>query len=255
MEISKKIRAYDELVAEDRVLYPAYIKEMNDNSLKETDIPAIPAHYILSSDTPEQPEVSERIQNIMIREGVWNMEYCMTVAGCPGGKEMYQNYKLPGQIFFYDFLAAACALVSRDAGRDGKMTGIEAVWRYYIENEETVKTILGIFTARRFRDQEWVEVKAGSDEFAALLATQHGKSIARMLAQYPVMFGRRMLSRARLFPQFSGRTMLEERPDICWIIEQIAPPKLSKKEQREQKAAHKRALSEASASARSEGTN
>ncbi len=63
-----------------------------------------------------------------------------------------------------------------------------------------------------------MDVLDTDDNFFALLGSDHGKGPARMLAAYPVMFGRRIIARARLFYR---RNSL---PDLCWFLEELARP-------------------------------
>ena len=49
------------------------------------------------------------------------------------------------------------------------------------------------------------EEEAGSDQFFRLLATDNGKGVARMLTDYPAMFGRKTISKALVYPTGAGR--------------------------------------------------
>lgn len=48
--------------------------------------------------------------------------------------------------------------------------------------------------------QSLLEFAAGSDHFFALLATDNGKGVARMVAAYPEMFGRKIIDRVVIYP-------------------------------------------------------
>lgn len=99
-----------------------------------------------------------------------------------------------------------------------------------------------------------VELGPGDDGFYALLATEHGKGPARMLAAYPQMFGRRFMTRVWVF-QYGGSC-----PSICWILDKLPHPEpqlpplppnrpMSKKEERK----YKKMLARSSSS--SDGVN
>jgi len=61
-----------------------------------------------------------------------------------------------------------------------------------------------------------VELGPEDDLFFALLATDHGKGPARMLAAYPSMFGRRVMARVLVFRN-------DGFPDLCWVVEERPP--------------------------------
>ncbi|KAK4220327.1 hypothetical protein QBC37DRAFT_445593 [Rhypophila decipiens] len=108
----------------------------------------------------------------------------------------------------------------------GKAIICTSIHKEYDRYNQTERMVEEIFRARRVQSLPTVDVCVGSDDFFALLATQNGKSVARMLGSYPSIFGRRMVSRIRLFPRFDGpKVLLGEKtfPDLCWFVDHIAP--------------------------------
>lgn len=93
----------------------------------------------------------------------------------------------------------------------------EAIWRIVINNEQTQRLIVAICGAGSVDPQEF---PAGDDRFFALLGSEHGKAPCRMLSTYPGMFGRKSISGVRVFPDGG----LRDRPNLCWFLEQAAPP-------------------------------
>lgn len=84
-----------------------------------------------------------------------------------------------------------------------------------IANNET----LGIIERIRPRPgkrstKEPVDLDAGTDGFFALLGSDNGRGAARMLVDYPQMFGRKTISSVRVFPG-----------DICWFLDEVVIPK------------------------------
>lgn len=81
------------------------------------------------------------------------------------------------------------------------------------------------------------EFDVDDDAFHALLATDNGKGVGRMLASYPGLFGVRLMRKVRVFTRETS-----PMPDLCWMPELIVPPPrpvcpspdrpLSKKERR-----------------------
>lgn len=56
----------------------------------------------------------------------------------------------------------------------------------------------------------FVDISVDDDIFFALLATDNGKGVARMLASYPGCFGGKTVTRARIY---------KAGMDICWFLE------------------------------------
>ncbi|KAI1173537.1 hypothetical protein F4777DRAFT_580885 [Nemania sp. FL0916] len=98
------------------------------------------------------------------------------------------------------------------------MKGLEAIWRVSISKDTLTAKIIDAVCG----DDSWdpVDVPSADDLFFAFLGSDHGKGPARMLANFPEMFGHRFVHRLRLFPH--GKHM----PDMCWYLEEVpaAPP-------------------------------
>lgn len=110
--------------------------------------------------------------------------------------------------------AALTTAVTKEYGADWR--GLEAVWRLVIINTETRQLILALCGDRT--DPQ--DFSVGDDGFFALLGTENGRAPCRMLASYPGMFGRKHLSKVRVFPRV-GSGM---GPNICWFLEDAPPP-------------------------------
>lgn len=77
-----------------------------------------------------------------------------------------------------------------------------------IANEVTLGVIRFLRLQSKVGDTEPVDLRAGADGFFALLGTDNGKGVARMLAAYPQMFGRKTISCVRIYTN-----------NICWFLE------------------------------------
>lgn len=103
----------------------------------------------------------------------------------------------PHGMFWSDVMAASCEEVVPRSG--GSMATIETVWRLIIANDEAKTLIHEIQTSRPQAGQNPVDLFPGDDHFFALLATNNGKGVARMLTAYPRYFGYKVISGARVF--------------------------------------------------------
>ncbi|KAL6697433.1 hypothetical protein J3F84DRAFT_407087 [Trichoderma pleuroticola] len=93
-----------------------------------------------------------------------------------------QLFGKPGRLFWSDLMAVYFSQTMTACGRD--TNGLEAIWRINIVNQDTQNVIM------TYCKDKAVEFGTGDEGFYALLATDHGKGPARMLATYPRMFGR-----------------------------------------------------------------
>ncbi len=59
-----------------------------------------------------------------------------------------------------------------------------------------------------------VTLREGESDFFALLGTDNGRSTARMLATYPRMFGRKVITEA-VVDMYT--------PSICWVLKVLEP--------------------------------
>lgn len=153
----------------------------------------------------------------------------------------------PERIFWSDMMAFCCASVMRVTG--GTMGGIEAIWRLSIKNkvfQSRPYTLLVqmCLVLRRPQVQYQpltvpcyyqttqdvvrhvvvetpgrLEFAVRDDAFFALLAADNGKGVGRMLASYPGMFGRRLMTRVRVF-----RRQRTPMPGLCWLLDEVRPP-------------------------------
>ncbi|KAF4966836.1 hypothetical protein FZEAL_10609 [Fusarium zealandicum] len=80
----------------------------------------------------------------------------------------------------------------------------------------TQNLIQDIAKRRRLLVGQTTELDNRSDDFLALLATDNGKGVARMLATYPRLFGRKVIARARVF--------VLHAPAILWMLEEVEVP-------------------------------
>ncbi|KAK7413271.1 hypothetical protein QQX98_007859 [Neonectria punicea] len=126
----------------------------------------------------------------------------------------YQNYVHASGS---DILCLMAASFSRAVKLHGGSTeSLARVWRLTIENRDTRGLINDIMTRRKLKMGQITELDSHADDFFALLATDNGKGVARMLTAYPKMFGCKVIARARVY------TMAV--PAICWILEQVEGP-------------------------------
>ncbi|KAM7202206.1 hypothetical protein V8F33_002923 [Rhypophila sp. PSN 637] len=199
---------YHALAAMGRDWYDAQVRVMNDHGVHDdATLPAIPPHYTFDTSAPGLPGVVDATSSNLNQLGHWDEDRFVELkdadeAVAQDVGSIYESYvhvggkaiictsihkdldrynDTPGQIFFGQFLATACSSVSRLGGRDGEMRGLEAIWCYWVESEQTERIVEEIFRARQVQTRPSVDVCVGSDDFFALLATQNGKSLARML--------------------------------------------------------------------------
>lgn len=90
------------------------------------------------------------------------------------------------------------------------MANLETIWRVSISNEDTKRLIARIMGTSQ-KSSRCVELTVDDDLFFALLATDNGRGLARMLGDYPEMFGRKALISAKVW-------QLTSMPDICWLL-------------------------------------
>lgn len=137
-----------------------------------------------------------------------------------------------------DIMAACCARVMAASG-GGDMSKLVAVVRLVIENKETCSVMRWIAQNSSSRNSKFFDVLATDDGFFPLLATDNGKGVAFMLKDHPRQFGRKIITRARVYP-----TGTNEGPCICWYLVEVpsptppAPPSsspLSRKQKRHEK--------------------
>jgi hypothetical protein len=97
------------------------------------------------------------------------------------------------------------------------MTNLRAILRVTIVNEITrgLIELLGreAFARGASRDRP-LTFEEGEPDFFALLGTENGKGCAWMLADYPQMFGRKVITKAVVDPW-------SDRPNIWWVLREL----------------------------------
>lgn len=106
------------------------------------------------------------------------------------------------------------SVVTKKYGADWR--DLEAIWRINVQNQQT-RGLVAAICGDRTDPQDF---PAGDDKFFALLGSPNGKAACRMLTTYPDMFGRKSISRVRVFPIGSQRAQL----NICWFLEKAPSP-------------------------------
>ncbi|KAK3939525.1 hypothetical protein QBC46DRAFT_342490 [Diplogelasinospora grovesii] len=154
-------------------------------------------------------------------------------------------YKKPQKMPWIQMMSACCVLAMKRSG--GDIAKLEAVWRVGIVNTETrsvIEHMLRRETNQRFveTNQRSAEVSPSDDVFYSLLGTDNGRGVAGMLAKYPQVFGRKNITRARVYK--TQETRQHASYCICWFLEEVPRPQavspsppgpLSRKQKRWQK--------------------
>ncbi|KAJ6784482.1 hypothetical protein PWT90_05603 [Aphanocladium album] len=102
---------------------------------------------------------------------------------------------------------------SHTTGAAGVSTrNLETVWRYMVANPDTQAVMRVV--SYRLHDNTKVAIQSGTDEFFALLGTDNGKGVAYLLADFPQMFGRKIISHVSIpLPQ-----------TLCWTLQVYPEP-------------------------------
>ncbi|KAL7892194.1 hypothetical protein HDV63DRAFT_409597 [Trichoderma sp. SZMC 28014] len=178
---SNSMTKYSELIAAGRAVYAAQFRGIELNSGKS--LPTLEPWYYTAYDPPSEPCMpSEQIQEAMGQANHPHKDYVLIQAADSGStspQTPYQNY----------------------VHKDGKAI---------------------LYYSRCYQGHSW-----GSAEISqpcgrrrwlfALLGTVHGKGPARMLGDYPDMFGRKYISRAHVVD-------LDGLPAFYWILDEVPPP-------------------------------
>lgn len=98
---------------------------------------------------------------------------------------------------------------------NGCPANLERIWRVMIDNKDTTNLIRDIATRNNLRTADTLELDSSSDDFAALLATDNGRGVARLLADYPTLFGRKMIRSAKILYVETGM------PAICFKLQAV----------------------------------
>lgn len=93
-----------------------------------------------------------------------------------------------------------------------------------VSNEETRSIILGIdrnLQEPLDKNLRHLDIYDGEDKFFALLGSDNGKGVARMLADFPHFYGWKTISKVRVYPSS------EVGPALCWFLEEMEEVKPS----------------------------
>ncbi|KAM5364075.1 hypothetical protein ACJZ2D_011692 [Fusarium nematophilum] len=111
------------------------------------------------------------------------------------------------QMKWTDVLAASCVEVLGNQNRTADtMVALSSVWRMNITNGQTQGLIGKLASRNRSADAPF-EIHENEPLFFALLASDHGRGVASMLADYPWMFGFKTI----VLPPFS-------RSEACQVF-------------------------------------
>ncbi|PNP58895.1 hypothetical protein THARTR1_01143 [Trichoderma harzianum] len=225
-----------ELIAKGKTLYDKAVFDINRDGNTFKQLPDLGPNYDINIDPGSDISIHKDHEKSVSELGHPLTDYCLAVAGNVPCSEVppYQNYihdkgkailcmhnfaaqdrlfGKPGRLFWSDLMAACFSQTMTACGCD--TNGLDAIWRLNIVNQDTQNVI------ETYCKDEAVEFGTGDEGFYALLATDHGKDPARMLATYPQMFGRRFMAKVKVF-----RYRDHLNPCICWILEELPPPTL-----------------------------
>lgn len=118
----------------------------------------------------------------------------------------------PGRLYWSDLMAAGCAHAMK---AHSNLALLESIWRVHVINPDTLGVCKNIAAQLgEAKDQPFV-LRPDSDHFFALLGTHHGKGPARMLTDYPRMFGYRTIEKATCF-------FVDKKLYISWSLQAAA---------------------------------
>lgn len=143
---------------------------------------------------------------------------------CLNNNSANDTLRSTSQLYWSDHMAIAyhsvVTSVTNDAGQHfgGSTKSLETVWRHLIANTDTL-AVIRVVTNLHPNEGLIFDVANTTDSFRALLGTDNGKGIARMLASYPQLFGRKIISHVRVNKRVSN--------ELCWFLETVkeSPPK------------------------------
>ncbi|KAL7948523.1 hypothetical protein V8C42DRAFT_342550 [Trichoderma barbatum] len=162
-----------ELITKGNAIYDKAILDINRDGNAIEQLPDLAPNYQIQldpiSDTAMQTEYKEN--NYIHDEGkVILCMYNFAVKDRLFGK--------PGRLFWSDLMATCYSQMM--AAHDHDTKDLEVIWRINIVNLVTISVIESYC-----EEDKSVELGPGNDGFFALLATDHGRGPARMLATYP----------------------------------------------------------------------
>ncbi|KAK4094094.1 hypothetical protein Purlil1_1585 [Purpureocillium lilacinum] len=231
-----------QLAAKGRDLYQALEEAVAQRGETWVALPEIAPYYNTAIDNPDMPTVDDPVRLILDESGSPTEDYVLLQIHNVGedwkkNGPPYLNYVhaqgkailcmsnfgdqdllrgRPGHMFWSDLMAVGCSRVVTSHG--GDLKSLEKIWRITIKNPLTRAVVNHAVVRTKFSLdglQNSLEFAAGSDHFFALLATDNGKGVARMLAAFPEMFGRKTIDRVVIYPQKGS-------PHICWSLKEAA---------------------------------
>lgn len=230
--------AFDQLVAKGRFHHAEILRSIQTKGNKYIKLPEIAPHYTTTLDPPQMPGIDDRFPLNFREVGHPENGYVLAQVKNPGMDDstppyqnlvhkdgrivlcMYNyaandvNFGTPARMYWPDLMAVSISRVMASTGGNAK--SLEAIWRIAIDNQDTNRIIGEAMEKHRIPEDGFVDIPAGEDEFFALLATDNGKGSARMLATYPQMFGKKTISRVRVF-----------KKRLCWFLEEVEIPEPS----------------------------
>lgn len=176
--------------------------DVQTKMLEHENQPVTGYSLVLVRNTQPLPYVEAPYQNYIHREG--RAVLCMSNYAA---NDRY--WGTSERVYWPDLMAVSISRLM--AVHKGTPKALQTIWRIAIDknsqNRDVLERVLRLYGT---------EICAGNDGFFALLGTDHGKGPARMLATYPEMFGRKIISKARI-----------TQADICWFLEEIPVPEPS----------------------------
>lgn len=106
--------------------------------------------------------------------------------------------RTPGRFFWTEYMANAYQRVMIDHG--GSPTSLEQVWRVSIANDFTRGAMTAIYIKHEVGTKRaFAELRTDDPGFFVLLGSDNGKGVARMLGDYPQLFGQRVVVGVRVY--------------------------------------------------------
>lgn len=219
---------FEQFVRKGRSLHDAILNSIQKRGYTYVPLPEIAPRYQTELDPPAMPALG-RVQTKMLKEAEqptsgYSLVLVKNTKPLADGEVPYQNYihregrailcmsnyathdryfGTPERLYWPDLMAVSISRLM--AVHKGTPKALETIWRITIDTNSQTRNVLA-----RVMNLYGTEICVENDGFFALLGTDHGKGPARMLATYPEMFGRKIISKARI-----------TQADICWFLEEI----------------------------------
>ncbi|KAH6622543.1 hypothetical protein F5144DRAFT_655860 [Chaetomium tenue] len=125
------------------------------------------------------------------------------------------------RLHWSDIMAASCfrtmAAMNAGGGHNSAprcgMTALLAIVRFNVVNRVTTAVVVKVHSQRPRATPGPLTLRPGEADFFALLGTENGKGVARMLGAYPRMFDQKIIASTRIDPI--------DPPSICWVLEKL----------------------------------